>query len=236
MSGLGLILILGGTTEAYRVAEELTRQGREFLLSTATEYGFERFRERFGKRVINIRFSHESLERFITERQISEVIDCTHPYAKEITRLAREITSKLGIPYRSETRDVQSETVLDYEKAMEFENFRAVAEFILTNGIKRPLFTTGSKDLSFVEPLKEIEIFIRVLPYEDSIKRCHEAGIKRANIIAMQGPFSAELNTAIIREFSIDCIVTKQSGREGGFFEKLKAAVDRGIWFLIVKR
>ncbi len=231
-----MILILGGTTEAFRVAEELLRQGREFLLSTATEYGLERFRERFGQRVLNIRFSHESLEMFIAEKGISEVIDCTHPYAREITRIAKEVTSGLGIPYRSEVRDIQSETGLDYERAVEFENLRATAEFILTNGIKRPLFTTGSKDLSFVEPLKGMDIFIRVLPYEDSIKRCHEAGIKRSNIIAMQGPFSAELNTAIIREFSIDCLVTKQSGREGGFWQKLEAARKEDLWFLVIKR
>lgn len=231
-----MILILGGTTEAFRVAEELLGQGREFLLSTATDYGLGRFRERFGQRVLNIRFSHESLERFILERGISEVIDCTHPYAREITKIAKEVTSGLGIPYRSEVRDIHSETGLDYERVVEFESLSDAAEFILTNGIKRPLFTTGSKDLSFVEPLKGMDLFIRVLPYEDSIKRCHEAGIKRSNIIAMQGPFSAELNTAIIRQFSIDCIVTKQSGREGGFWQKLEAAIKEGLWFLIIKR
>ncbi|RMG66644.1 MAG: hypothetical protein D6710_12300, partial [Nitrospirae bacterium] len=74
------------------------------------------------------------------------------------------------------------------------------------------------------------------LPYEDSIRRCHASGIKRKNIIAMQGPFSQDLNRAIIRQFGIDCIVTKQSGKEGGFFEKLGASIETGIWFIVVNK
>ncbi len=229
-----MILILGGTTEAFRVAEELLRQGKEFVLSTATQYGLESFRERFGHRVLNIIFTPESLKDFIAERGVSEVVDCTHPYAEEITRIAKDVTTALAINYRSAIREVEKCSELDYEKAVILENFGAAADFILKHGIKRPLFTTGSKDLSFVPLLKGIEIFIRVLPYEASIKRCHDAGVKRPNIIAMQGPFSAELNRTIIREYGIDCIVTKQSGREGGFREKVEGAKNEGIWLIII--
>jgi precorrin-6A/cobalt-precorrin-6A reductase len=231
-----VILILGGTTEAFRVAEELLRDGKEFLLSTATEYGLERFRERFGHRVLGIRFTKETLEEFIKEKGIREIIDCTHPYAEVITSLAKEVAKGTGVVYRSEIRGVDYAHEIDYEKAVFVENLSEAARFIKDRGIKRPLFTTGSKDLSFAATLKDLEVFVRVLPYEDSIRRCHDAGIKRANIIAMQGPFSQELNRAIIGQFGIECIVTKQSGREGGFFEKLGAAIDTGIWFIVVKK
>ena len=42
------------------------------------------------------------------------------------------------------------------------------------------------------------QLYPRVLPVVSSIKACEEAGIPHRNIIAVQGPFSEELNRAVI--------------------------------------
>jgi cobalt-precorrin 5A hydrolase len=228
------VLILGGTTEAMRVAAGFESDGREFLISTATEYGYELFRERFGNRVVNIRFTEESLTGFIRKKNIVRIIDCTHPYAEVITGVALNVCRKEGIEYVSGIRTIESSEGDGYGKLVSVSSLNEAADRILELGIRKPLFTTGSKDLSFTERLKGMDFFVRVLPYEDSIKACNRAGIRRQNIIAMQGPFSKEVNVAIINQFGIDCIVTKKSGREGGYGEKVGAAIDCGIWCIVV--
>ncbi|MGN1180095.1 MAG: precorrin-6Y C5,15-methyltransferase (decarboxylating) subunit CbiT, partial [Suilimivivens sp.] len=72
-------------------------------------------------------------------------------------------------------------------------------------------------------------LFVRVLPGLESLSLCMEQGIKGKQIIAMQGPFTIEMNEAMIRQYGISYLVTKQSGVSGGYFEKLEAAKKTGI-------
>lgn len=52
----------------------------------------------------------------------------------------------------------------------------------------------------------------------------------------MQGPFSEELNLAMIRQWNIACLVTKESGRAGGVDQKVSAAQKAGIAVLLIGR
>ena len=52
----------------------------------------------------------------------------------------------------------------------------------------------------------------------------------------MQGPFSRELNQAMLRQFHIQTLVTKNSGGYGGFREKADAAAACGCALLVVER
>ena len=58
--------------------------------------------------------------------------------------------------------------------------------------------------------------YARVLPMEDSLRACREAGLPPAHILAMQGPFSRELNAAMLRSIGAAYLVTKASGSAGG--------------------
>ena len=49
------------------------------------------------------------------------------------------------------------------------------------------------------------------------------------NIICMQGPFSKAFNCALIRELDIKYLVTKCTGKNGGFTEKTEAAKENGV-------
>lgn len=52
----------------------------------------------------------------------------------------------------------------------------------------------------------------------------------------MQGPFSRELNVALLRQYRIKTLVTKDTGGYGGFREKAEAAKEAGCALLVVER
>ena len=76
----------------------------------------------------------------------------------------------------------------------------------------------------------------RVLPGMESLAACEAAGIPKKNIIAMQGPFGKELNCAILRQYGIRWMVTKNGGGPGGFAEKLQAAAECGAGVIVIAR
>ena len=99
------------------------------------------------------------------------------------------------------------------------------------------LLTTGSKELHhFARPGLAERCYPRVLPMADSLERCLTLGFPPKNIICMQGPFSRELNVALLRQYHIQTLVTKDTGGYGGFREKAEAAREAGCALLVVER
>ena len=52
----------------------------------------------------------------------------------------------------------------------------------------------------------------------------------------MQGPFSEELNVAMMRSVHAKWMVTKESGKAGGFGEKVSAAKKAGVGLVVIGR
>ena len=52
----------------------------------------------------------------------------------------------------------------------------------------------------------------------------------------MQGPFSKEMNLALLHQTNAKYFVTKESGKAGGFGEKLEAAKAAGAVLVAVAR
>ena len=98
--------------------------------------------------------------------------------------------------------------------------------------------TTGSKELVLWQGLPgHLErIFARVLPVEASVHICRELGYSGRHIIAMQGPFSAEMNYIQLKEFQCSYMVTKDGGDTGGFKEKMQAAKKAGATAVVIDR
>ena len=65
---------------------------------------------------------------------------------------------------------------------------------------------------------------------------CEDLGLRAKNILAIQGPFSYEMNVAMIRDYHADVMVTKNGGLVGGSDTKLKAAMDEGISIIVIDR
>ena len=79
-------------------------------------------------------------------------------------------------------------------------------------------------------------VWLRVLPSIESLSACINAGFKAKQIICMQGPFSEEMNLAMLRAANTNILITKESGATGGFPEKRSAAKQLGIQIAVLKR
>ena len=55
------------------------------------------------------------------------------------------------------------------------------------------------------------------------VKRCEDNNILPKNIIAMQGPFTENMNIAMMEQFNIKYLITKKTGDTGGEREKVSA-------------
>jgi precorrin-6x reductase len=110
----------------------------------------------------------------------------------------------------------------------------AAAYLVDTEG--RILLTTGSKELGAFREIPADRLYVRVLPTAAGIAACEQAGIPYRNIIAMVGPFSQEMNAATMRQYQIAWMVTKDSGKAGGFDEKMEACRETGARPVVIER
>lgn len=220
------IVIFAGTTEGRNLAECLSQAGITAVVCVATEYGTSVMPALKGITVRQGRMNRDEMTRFMKEEEFLAVVDATHPYAVEVSENIRSSAVQCGTPYIRLERDTGSE---DSCEAYFPDMAACIEELKKTEG--NILLTTGSKDLSaFSEEygLKE-RLYVRVLPGEESIRLCNQAGICGKQIIAMQGPFSEELNVAVMNQFDIRYMVTKESGKAGGVPQKLSAAHKAGV-------
>ena len=216
------VVLFGGTDEGHKIADFLSEQKVSYIVCVATEYGAELLDM---KNVRIGRMTAEEMADFFDENSVRLVIDATHPYAEFVTE---NIKKACKVKYiRVVREDVQADGTY-------FENIKAAAEYLekTTGNI---LITTGSKEIAKFSVVAD-RAFARVLPSEESLELCKNAGFKMKNIICMQGPFSKAFNSALIRELDIKYLVTKCTGKNGGFAEKTEAANENGVECIIIKR
>jgi precorrin-6Y C5,15-methyltransferase (decarboxylating) len=231
------ILIFAGTTEGRKLSEYLSEREIYHTVCVATEYGEIVLNKSPFMTIHRGRMNENEIKDFIEKGNFSVVVDATHPYAQEVTKNIKAATTTM--PYLRLKRELDNSDAnvkaIVKVNAIYFDTNEACAKF-LENTKGNILLTTGSKELGeycISEDIKS-RLFVRVLPSVESISLCVEKGIKGKQIIAMQGPFTAKMNEAIINQYDISCIVTKQSGVAGGFMEKLEAAKAMDIPMYVI--
>lgn len=227
------ILIFAGTTEGRTLSECLAASKIPHTVCVATEYGEIVLKDHPQVTIHRGRMDGEEIRRYIQNGNFAAVVDATHPYATLVTENIKQALHGMEIPYLRLKRDIKAGT--HSENIICFDSTQACAK-ALQETTGNILLTTGSKELSFYCKCEEVKqrLYVRVLPGIESLTLCMEQGICGKQILAMQGPFSVEMNEAIIHQFGISCLVTKASGASGGYEEKLEAAKRAGIPVYVV--
>ena len=225
------VLLFGGTAEGRELALWLAERGWQVYLCVATDYGAQLIPQHPNIVLSARRLTEEEMEALMAGHPFACVVDATHPYAVEVTENIRSAACKTGLPYRRLVRQSDRE-----DGCLKAESMAQAARRLeeLPGNI---LLTTGSKELDAFARSGLVErCYPRVLPTLDSLGRCLELGFPPKNIICMQGPFSKELNVALLKQYDIKTLVTKDTGGYGGFREKAEAAREAGAALLVVER
>lgn len=229
-----MILLIGGTSETAPIASGLAEAGYEVLVSTATDSRLDVGRHpRISRRTG--RLDGEGMAALGKETGVRAIVDAAHPYAAAVHEAAESAAKRLGIPcltFRRQDAPPPEGPVLFAATHAE------AAEMGFAEG--RPvLLTTGSQNLGpYAEAARHTGILlaVRVLDAPESLAACRAAAIPEERIIAGRGPFSLEENLAAIRRFEIGVIVTKESGRAGGFEAKITAARQENCKVIVLSR
>ena len=220
------ILIFGGTTEGRVLARELCADGYAVTVSCATALGVEELRglpcETLCGRLDTARIA-------VLVRGFDLVIDATHPYAVEITANVRAACEQAAVPLKRVLRERGAAS-----DCVQVRSCEEAAE-VLRGTEGNILLTTGAKELGKFAGLDPERLYARVLPTHPGIDACEAIGLPHSHIIAMQGPFLKEMNLAVIRQYGIRVLVTKNSGTAGGFAEKIGAAESAGVRVVLIE-
>lgn len=223
------VVIFSGTTEGRRLSAETAAMGAETVVCVATEYGKTIQEHVQGTHVLSGRMDAGEMAKVLAGADLC--IDATHPYATEASRNIRMAAENAKILCR---RLLRLESELPSE-CIPADSAGDAARF-LRDREGNILLTIGAKELTAFSTIERQRLYPRILPAQDSLAVCEKMEIPRSNIIAMQGPFSCELNTALIHQFSIRWLVTKDGGAVGGFTGKVQAAQETGARLVVIRR
>lgn len=258
------IWIFGGTTEGRLLAEYCSREKIEAWVSVASEYGEELLQEELMEsgnagnpdlnhntclakknlktvqassviKVLRGRMDRYQMEEFIRNQGIHLVIDATHPHARLVSEEIQEACGRTGVRLERCLRAGGEQN-----KARDWVEVDSIQEAVsFLSSVSGVIFaTTGSKELEALCQIPDYQkrVYARVLPTSNVLKKCEKLGITGSHLIAMQGPFSTEMNTLFLRQTKAEWLLTKDSGRAGGFQEKVEAARENGTRVVVIRR
>ena len=227
------VLVFAGTTEGYEICRFLADHKIETKGFVATEYGSKSLTENEFLTVQTGRLDAAAMEETFLQEKPEMVLDATHPYAAEVTVNIRTACENTQTAYYRVLREAGEHE----DRAVYVDSVQAAADYLdQTQG--NVLLTTGSKELAKFAELPDYKnrVYARVLPLPGVIASCAELGFDAAHTIGMQGPFSMDMNVAMLQSFHAEWMVTKESGRNGGFEEKIEAAKKAGVRVVLIGR
>jgi precorrin-6Y C5,15-methyltransferase (decarboxylating) len=242
----GKVIIYAGTTEGRRLAEYLLRHGVQVHVCVATSYGESLLPTDDRLTISHDRQDQSQMESLITSYAPDYVVDATHPYAKEVTENIAAACSACGATclrlvrpsgQNIELSDLKSKSQITEQDCVYVADIQEAVHYLAqTRG--NILATTGSKELAAYTALPDYKarVYARVLSIKNVVESCESLGFAGRHLICMQGPFSMEMNLAMLREYQIAYMVTKESGTNGGFVEKQEAARAAGATLIVIGR
>ena len=230
-----MILVLAGTKDGRDLIALLDSAGYQVMASVFSQYGGELIQHE-NVLVHTGPLDADGLTKLIIVNAIDIVVDASHPYAINVSQNAMLACQATGIHYLRYERPTATlpvyeglHVVFDYDQAIEVVAALGKVVFLTTGSRHLKLFKDASG-------LQNHRLIARVLPDPSVLTECIEMGFSPKDIVALQGPFSHELNMALFTEYQAEVIVTKNSGRVGGSDTKITAAMALGMPVVLIDR
>lgn len=218
------LLILGGTSEARALATRVAQLPHvDPVLSLAG-------RTRHPKtQAVSTRIGGfggiEGLSFYLRTQGIERVIDATHPFAAQISRHAAAACTRLGLPLLILTREPwQKEAGDRWSEVADLDE----AVNVLGRAPQRVFLTIGRMGLTAFARAPQHFYLVRTIDPPQDL-----AGLPNHQLILARAPFEPGDEERLMRDASIDVLVTKNSGG-AATYAKMIAARHRGLPAIVV--
>jgi len=219
------VLILGGTQEAFRLAEHLADVvGIEIISSLAGRTREPRIPKGdvrtggFG--------GAEGLARYLREQRITHLINATHPFAERISANAIAAAEAAGIPLMRLLRPAWIARRDDRWVAA--RHAAEAAELCRREG-GRIFLTLGSGELDAFADVHNAHFLVRMVDLPEALP------LRDYRTIAARGPFSLQDELRLLAEHHISLIVAKNSGGDATY-AKIEAARRMSLPVIMIER
>lgn len=221
------VLVLGGTSEARQLAIKL--DGLHGTTVTSSLAG------RVADPVLpvgEVRIGGfggvDGLCEWITEHEVTHVVDATHPYAATMTAHAVEVCTAADVPLVLVRRAPWSPLAED--DWITVPSMPAAAQALADRpALARVLLTIGRQGVHHFASLDDRHFIVRCIDPPEGEVPAH------SSILESRGPFDLEGERELLDEHRIDVVVSKNSGGKLTS-AKLQAARERGIPVVMVER
>jgi precorrin-6A/cobalt-precorrin-6A reductase len=221
------LLILGGTTEAARLARQaVVAFGDRLQVTTSLAGRLAPPRGLAGRVRIGGFGGITGMVEALRDLRIDFVVDATHPFAAVISTTAEQVCSTASVPRLMLIRPPWQPEPGD--NWLEVDSLATAAE-VLPGLAQRAFLTVGSGGIDAFRAVTGVRFLVRLfeppagpLPLSDY------------DIVIGRPPFTVEGERELMAEHRIDALVSKQSG--GPTDAKLAAARETGVKVVLVRR
>lgn len=231
-----MILLLSGAGEGREITDRLLREGYKLITIASTGYGRRQALHDGSREAVTGELGRKELTDLLEQKAVKAVVDLSCPFPGRTSKLVKEVCDRRGILrlcYMPEEIGLADNALINPVFSWAEAAHKAA-------GLGDTIFlTTGSNNLEiFLDSIKDegLRIVVRVLPEHRVVKKCQELGLAPRDIIAMQGPFSKEMNRATFKSYKASVVVTRDSGKAGGIDTKISAALSLNIPVVVIKR
>jgi precorrin-6A/cobalt-precorrin-6A reductase len=255
----GRIWLIGGTQESAQLAAAIAQLKLPCTVTVTTESARSLYPNATDLCIKVGKLSAEQVQQFLQLEQIVAILDASHPFAVEISKLAIAASLEANLPYlRWERLELDPRGVGAGEQRVRGESQKdalsasteelcsvsrlyvdSFETLLIGNYLlgERVLLTVGYRPLVWFQPWQEqATLFARVLPSVTALEAALAAGFTTDRLLALRPPISLELEKALWQHWQISLVVTKASGIAGGEDIKHRAAMDLGVKLIVVDR
>lgn len=226
------ILLFGGTTEGKATANWLTDMGFTFYYSTKTA---SKVVLPLGCKKLEGGMSTIEISDFCRIRKIKLIIDAAHPYASELHQNIAGASTVTNLPVVRVERGFMEpveDPLIHY-----VDSLTAMVQCVKQLKAGRILSLMGVKSVPFLhQALEKQQVWYRILDQHLSWKMALASGVKEEQILASMAFESLDDARGVIEQHKIQALLTKDSGFNGLFDQKIELAREYNIPLVVLKR
>jgi precorrin-6A/cobalt-precorrin-6A reductase len=219
------VLILGGTGEGAQLAARLSERVDLTVISSLAGRVSEPKLPKGQVRVGGFG-GLDGLASYLVNEEIKVVVDATHPFAAKISQNAELACSRTVLPFIALLRPAWRKLAGD--RWYEVPDFESAAEFV-DKKMGRVFLSIGRQELGSFSECSNAWFLIR------AIEEPTESLPPHRRVLLRRGPFEFNEELQLLRDHSINCLVSKNSGGLATY-TKIEAARSLDIPVVMIDR